>query len=176
MQQIKDKLLKFRTKRAIKKGITSRKTLNYADAKTVGILFKVAEEDKHDYINDFVHTLEKEGKKVEALTYFTRDHDNPYDFKYSFFTDKDITVLGEIKSESVHNFMSKDFDYLYCITREDITVFDHILSKSQAKCRVGRFEEGKTHLYELMFDFKNDTKLDEMIKQIHHYSKAITHN
>lgn len=175
MQQIKDKLLKFRTKRAIKKA-TKRQTLNYKDAKTIGILFKVAEEDKHDYINTFVHTLKKEGKSVEALTYFNRDHDNPYNFKYSFFTDKDVSVLGEIKSESVKSFMQKDFDYLYCITREDITVFDHILSKSQAKCRVGRYEDGKTHLYEMMLNFKDDTKLDEIIQEIHHYTKAITHN
>jgi len=175
MQQIKDKLLRYRTKKAVKLN-TSRKALNYKDAKSVGILFKVAEEDKHDYINDFVHTLEKEGKRVEALTYFTRDHDNPYNFKYSFFTDKDVSVLGEIKSESVKSFISKRFDYLYCLTREDISVFDHILSKSQAKCRIGKYDEHKTHLYELMINVSEHTKLDKIIRDLHHYTKALVHN
>lgn len=175
MQQLKEKLLRFRTKRAIKKA-AARRTLNYKDAKSIGILFKVTEEDKHDYINTFVHTLTKEGKTVEALTYFTRDHDNPYNFKYSFFTDKDVTVLGEIKSESVKNFIQRDFDYLYCFTREDIPVFDHILSKSRAKCRVGTYGEEKTHLYEFMINVNEQTKLDQIIRELHHYTKAITHN
>ena len=175
MQPIKNKLLKFRTKRAVKKQAT-RQTVNYKDTKSIGILFKVSEEDKHDFINNFVHALEKDGKSVEALTYFTRDHDNPYDFKYAFFTDKDVSVMGEIKSQSVKSFMDKNFDYLYCITREDIAVFDHILSKSKAKCRIGKYEDGKTHLFEFMVNFNDETKLDEMIKEIHHFTKAIAHN
>ncbi|MFT5914258.1 MAG: hypothetical protein ACI81T_000745 [Bacteroidia bacterium] len=174
MDSIKQKLLKFRTKRS--KNSTKHRTLNYADAKYVGVLFKITDEDKHDYINNFVHSLEKDGKRVEALTFFDRDHNNPYDFKYEFFTQKDISLLGEIKSESVHEFAKKEFDYLFCISRESMDVFDYILTNSRAKCRLGKHEEGKEKRYEIMLQHKEFDSIDKLIAHLMGFVKKIVNN
>ena len=174
MQSIKDKALDYRARRA--KENFPRKTVNYSEAKRVGLLFKVSDEDRHDEVNYFVHKLEKEGKQVEALTYFTRDHDNPYDFKYGFFTDKDISVLGEIKSETVKHFIEKEFDFLFCISREKILAFDLILAKSRAKCRVGKYVEGTEHLYELMIQSKPEEGIAKFADDILDFIKHLKSN
>ena len=48
----------------------------------------------------------------------------------------------------------------------------NILAKSKAKCRVGRFEEGKSDYFEMMIDHK-ENNYDQFIDQVFHYIKNV---
>lgn len=153
-----------------------RTTSNYQDAKSIGILFKIEDDEKHDALNTFVKQLQQEGKDLTLLTYFERLENNPYNFRYEFFSKKDISTLGKIKSRPVQNFIETPFDYLYCITVNHFLPFDYILLKSQAKCRIGRYFPDQESCFELMLDLKEEEGVDELIKQMLHYTKKLTKN
>lgn len=153
-----------------------RATSNYQEAKNIGILFKIEDDDKHDSLNNFVKKLQNEGKSLTLLTYFERLDNSPYNFKYDFFSKKDITTLGKIKSRAVQNFIEMPFDYLYCITVNHFLPFDGILMKSQAKCRIGRYFPEQEAFYELMLDLKEGEGVDQLIEQMLHYTQKLTKN
>jgi len=175
--KISDYVFNLRNRFSQKAGSnTTRATSNYQDAKNIGILFKIEDDEKHDALNEFVKTLQNEGKNLTLLTYFERLENNPYNFRYEFFSKKDITTLGKIKSRPVQNFIETPFDYLYCVTVNHFLPFDSILLKSQAKCRIGRYFPEQESCFELMLDLKETNGVDELIKQMLHYTKKLTKN
>ena len=158
------------------KNDAERATSNYQEAKSIGILFKIEDDDKHDALNNFVKKLQGEGKELMLLTYFERLDNNPYNFKYDFFSKKHMTALGKIKSREVQKFIETPFDYLYCITVSHFLPFDTILMKSNAKCRIGRYFPEQEACYELMLDLKDGEGVDHLIEQMLHYTKKLTKN
>ncbi|OJJ15753.1 hypothetical protein BKI52_36130 [marine bacterium AO1-C] len=175
--KISDYVFNLRNRFSQKAGSSAtRATSNYQDAKNIGILFKIEDDEKHDALNAFVKTLQSEGKNLTLLTYFERLENNPYNFRYEFFSKKDITTLGKIKSRPVQNFIETPFDYLYCVTVNHFLPFDSILLKSQAKCRIGRYFPEQESCFELMLDLKETNGVDELIQQMLHYTKKLTKN
>lgn len=176
MNSIKKFFFDWRSTQLLRKFRAPRQTLNYKEAKSVGILFITHNDNMHQAVNHFIKMLKQEGKKYTALTFFDRQSDNPYTFKYDFFTEKDIDFFGNIKSEPVTEFINTDFDYLYCLCTEPTDVFDPILASCKAKCRVGFFRENKVGLFEMMIQLKPEESVDKLIDQMVHYTKAIEHN
>lgn len=176
MSKLGDYILGIKNKFSKETQNIKRETLNYVDTKYIGILFNIKNESHHQALNDFVHQLEKDGKKVSALAYFEREGSNPYDFKFEFFRKKDISSLGTIKSEQVDNFASMRFDYLYCINIDPFPAFDNILLHSQAKCRIGKFFENKINYFDFMLHLKDEGQEDILIKEMLHYTKKFEKN
>lgn len=154
-----------------------RKTINYNDARSVGVLFSSSNEDNHKAITYFVKLLQKDNKKVNVLAYFDEKHTNPYDFRFDFFTKKDVDYLGRINCLQVNEFMEKKFDYLYCINPQPFPLFDYILQRSQAHCRVGKYHSETTDCFELMVDTRESNDTVDLILQMLHYTKSLlVHN
>lgn len=177
MSKITDYLFNARNKRTAKKTHHKHSTPNYKEAKKIGILFHLKNDEYAKNLNHFVQTLKDEGKKVKALTFFDWQGSSPYDFQFDFFNKKEISTLGKIKSSSVENFIQEDFDYLYCINIEHFPSFDSIMIQSRAKFRLGKFfAEGEKQCYEMMIFQQEGDKEDKLIEQIWHYSREIKHN
>ncbi len=173
LKPIKEFFLNLRISRANKGNKAKRISTNYSEVKSVGILFLIENDNHHEEMNKFVKGLMKEGKKVEAMTYFTREHDNPYNFSYNFFDEKDISLSGALKGEKVAAFMEKEFDYLFFISLKQTLAFDFILAGSKAKCRVGPYFEGKEDFYELMVNLNPGEGVDKLIDGMKHYTREI---
>ncbi|MBX2844303.1 MAG: hypothetical protein KTR26_21225 [Flammeovirgaceae bacterium] len=173
MNPIKEFFLNLQTSRAVKRNKAKRISTNYSEVKSVGILFLIENDSHHEAMNKFVKGLMKEGKKVEAMTYFTREHDNPYNFSYNFFDEKDISLTGGLKGEKVVAFMEKEFDYLFFVALKQTLAFDFILASSKAKCRVGPFFEGKEEFFELMVNLGSGEGVNKLIDGMKHYTKEI---
>jgi hypothetical protein len=153
-----------------------RRTLNYADAKHIGILFTVDTEEGQNELGHFIHTLKREGKKVSVLAYMEEQHERTFDFTYHTVTAKDVTFMGHLTSYNALEFIEQPFDYLYCISMRNLPLFDYILAASHALCRIGPYTEGKHMFYELMVGLKQGEGEAALLKGISHYSRAISHN
>ncbi len=154
-----------------------RHTLNYEDTEQIGVLFLTRNEKMFRFINRFYEKIKADGKSFDALTFDYDIRQSPYIFPYSFFKVQDISLFGKIKSSVVEEFINKEFDYLYCVTVEpDIDMFDQILARSKAKCRVGNYREDKSDLYEMMIRLNGDEDIDKLIAQMLKRTQAIRYN
>jgi hypothetical protein len=73
-------------------------------------------------------------------------------------------------------FLDTSFDFLFCIESEHQPVFDVILSKTKANCRVGLYDEKRTGLFELMVNNPNPKDIGETLKQMLNYTKLLIYN
>ncbi len=89
----------------------SRQVYTLDSARTVGVLFDATSETARRESLEFVHSLEKQGKKVSALGFFNvkqAPDNHPFD---SFFA-KETSWLGQPKSEKAAEFIKQKFDLL----------------------------------------------------------------
>lgn len=154
---MKMNFLNLRTRSQLKKNHTPRASVPYGQAHDVGILFTVEDKKKHDTVKDFVHRLEKDGKKVQVFSFLPKHKDN-YEFLFDFFTNEDISFWGNIESAGATRFSNASFDYLYYLDAEPNPVLLNLLARSKAKCRIGRFWENGRLYFELMIDTVANTK------------------
>jgi hypothetical protein len=162
--------LHLRTRALLKKNKTNRGSVPYTQAQVVGIVFTVEDRKKHEEVKEFAKHMEKDGKTVRVLEFLPTGKEN-YDFLYSFFTEKQINFWGAIQSPEVQRFCEQRFDYLFHLDNENSPVFQYLLARSKAHCRVGKFREHENAFYELMIDSKGSYK--ELFASIYNYTKQL---
>jgi hypothetical protein len=155
----------MRTNQALKKNHSLRASLPYKQAVNIGVLFTVEDKQKHLEVKEFIHLLEQDGKKVQVLEYLPLKKEN-YEFKFDFFTIKDLSFWGKINSTPAQKFSDTPFDYLFYIDKESNPLALYLLATSKARCRVGRYLENEESFFEMMIGQNGTTKglLDTMYK------------
>jgi hypothetical protein len=143
--------LKFKTNAVLKKSKAFRSNLPYKQARTVGVLFSVEDKQKHFVIKEFIKKLEQDEKVVQVLEYMPARHEN-YEFKFDFFTEKELSFWGNITSSSANQFADAPFDFLFYIDLEPNVFVLNVLARSKAKCRVGKHFDGGEPYLELMIE------------------------
>ncbi len=167
MSKLGNYIVKIRNRFEKQDAPIPRQTVNYAQAKNIGILFLVEKESEQDAINQLVSQLQKEGKQLKMLTFVDKITNNPYYFKYDAFTSKDISPLGKINAPDVAHFVNTRFDYLCCILAKPFPLFESIMQKSQAKCRVGAYFPNQEKNYELMISLNEENiHIETLIKEM----------
>lgn len=177
MSKISNYILKIRNKLSKKENeFIPRLSVNYRDAKHIGILFNLQSEDRFSVLHNFIQTLQKDKKYLNILTYSEKFAENIYPFECDIITGKDVSALGQIKSAPMEKFIHCRFDYLYCVSTKPFPLFDAILKKSQAKCRVGKyFQRTENHL-DLMIALSENQNEEALIKEMLSYTKILTKN
>lgn len=168
---MKMNFLKIRTNNQLKKNKSLRTNIPYKQALTVGVIFSVEDKQKHDLVKDFIHKLERDGKKVQVLEYLPNKKDN-YEFMFDFFTINDVSFWGKIESEKTLKFSDTPFDYLFCLDAQQNPMLLYLLARSKSKCRVGKFNEDEKSFFELMIDSNGSTK--SLIDGIYKYTAQLT--
>jgi len=159
-------LLKMRTERLLQKDATSRSSVSYAAARSVGVLFSVVDKAKHEVVKDFIKKLEHDGKQVTVMEYLPPDKQN-FEFKFDFFTENDISFWGKITSANALKFADTAFDYLFYLDTEPNPLMMHLLAMSKAKCRVGRQWQDSPSYFEFMVQAPSSVK--DLADTIHKY-------
>lgn len=167
---MRNHFLHLRTNSALKSNKSLRSSIPYQQALTVGILFSVEDKQKHEAIKDFIKLLEQDGKKVSVLEFLPKQKDN-YEFKFDFFTIKDLSFWGKVNSPDADKFMEIPFDYLYCIDNASNPLIMHLLAKSKARCRIGKFSKEDQPFFELMIEQNGSVK--NLIESMYKYSKQL---
>lgn len=177
MNQLKNYFTAIRNRFYPKTSEVNRLTPNYTQAQQIGVVFFQKEALNNAHLIKFWQKLKNDHKQISVLIYSEKPIDLHYPFDYVNLTDKDISTLGEIKSASVLEFLAKDFDFLYCLNMEESPVFEQILQRSQAKCRVGKFFEKYTSPpLELMISLQSQDDEAILAEQMLAYTQQFTQN
>ena len=163
-------LLKYKTNSYLKKNKALRVNLPYKQSVSVGIIFSVEDKGKHDEIKDFIKRLEQDGKQVVVMSFLPKNKDN-YEFLFDFFTDKDLSLWGNLTSSSATRFSEMPFDILYYVDTVPNPFILNVLARSKAKCRVGKFWDKNQAFFELMIENKNGTR--SLIDTMYKYTRAL---
>jgi hypothetical protein len=141
----------------LKKQKAARPSVGYKKAMTTGVIFTVEDKQKHFAIKDFIKKLEADGKHVQVLEFLPEKTEN-YEFKFDFFTEKDVTFWGNLNSENALQFADAPFDFLFYLDLEPNPMIENVLARSNAKCRVGRHFDGSEGYLDLMVDSVSNTQ------------------
>ena len=157
--------LKFKTNQLLKKIRARPSSIPYDKARTIGIVFTVEDKQKHFAIKEFIKRLETAGKHVQVLEFLPEKSEN-FEFKFDFFTDKDVSFWGTITSSSAIQFAEAPLDFLFYLDVEPNPYVLHLLARSPSKCRVGRYsEEGKQYLDFMIESVSNTSALLESMQK-----------
>ncbi len=162
--------LQLRTKSLLKKNKITRASIPYTQSKSVGIIFTVEDRKKHEEVKEFVKQLEQDGKIVRVLEFLPKEKEN-YDFIYSFFTLEHFNLWGALTSTEALQFADQPFDYLFHLDTESTPLFLHLLARTKAHCRIGKFRENENPFYELMIDCKGSFK--DLLDTLYKYAKEL---
>jgi hypothetical protein len=176
MNKVQRFFLDFKNKKFKGADVPLRENVSYQKAKSVGILFNSENLESTDALIEFVKNLQHDDKQVKALTYInTKNKDVNHKnlgFNHHVITEKDVSMLGEITSFLVDDFVKTEFDYLFCIETVPSKIFENILLRSKAKFRIGRFFEEPGN-FELMIKLNDNEGTDTLIRQMYYYIKTI---
>lgn len=157
--------LKIRTGMLLKNKIP-RDNVPYKASNRIGIMFTVEDKAKHDAVKDFIKKLEHDGKSVKVIEYLPPDKQN-YEFKFDFFTEKDLSFWGKVTSHDALKFAQIQFDYLFYLDTEPNPLLMHLLAMSKAYCRVGRLWEDSPEYFEFMVESAPNMK--DMLEIMYRY-------
>jgi hypothetical protein len=146
--------LKIKTNSYLKKNRSLRASLPYMQASKVGIIFTVEDKMKHDKVKEFIKNLERDGKQAKVICFLPRDKQN-YEFLFDFFTEKELSLFGNIDSECAKLFTETPFDFLFYFDTEPNPLILNLIAKSKAKCRVGKHWDGSEGFFEMMVETGN---------------------
>ncbi|HEX6223888.1 MAG TPA: hypothetical protein VFZ52_05740, partial [Chryseolinea sp.] len=148
----------------------SRGTVPYREALNVGVIFTVEDKQKHEAIKEFIKKLEHDGKKVQVIEFLPEDREN-YDFKFDFFSEKDLSFWGQITAQNALRFSEAPFDFLFYIDINPNPFILYLLARGKARCRVGRsWEQGRPY-FEFMIESINSNQ--SLIEGIYKYTTQL---
>jgi len=168
---LKMTFLKLRTDATLKKKPkTVRASMPYREALNIGIIFTVEDKEKHEAVKDFIHKLERDGKKVQVLE-FLPEKKNNHEFKFDFFTIQDISFWGKVTATNALKFAETQFDFLFYPDMESNPIILHLLARSKAHCRVGKYKEVESAYFELMIE--RDGSNEGLMESMYNYTSQL---
>lgn len=121
-----------------------RKTPDIKKVEKIGILFDCSKPEYVVTINRFAKSLKQMDKKVELLGFF--DSNKEFEFGFPYFNKKKLNWYLKPSGFQVEHFTHKEFDILINAYLHDSLPLEYISSMSQAKFRIGRYQEEKNTL------------------------------
>lgn len=160
-------LIKIKTALALKKNDTERVSDAYKEAKKIGLILTFDETRPSAKVNDLVQKLEADQKQVSTMTFVPVAAKVP-EPDFAFFNEKDLNTKGNWSKDVVRQFLTEPFDFIVSLDWNQNKYTQNILAGTKAKCRVGRYEEGKDQYFEMMIN-PNDDKYASYLEQVYHY-------
>ncbi|HBH22871.1 MAG TPA: hypothetical protein DDY13_05550 [Cytophagales bacterium] len=168
--------INFSIKKHLKKNRVKRYSVTYNEAKKVCVLFTARGNEKFKAVNRFISKFSDDGKDVDAIYFLSKNADKPdvgLDESMVQLNKRDVGFFGNIKNEKAGKKLLQAYDY-FIHADTDTTVFtDLILAACKAKCRIGAFHEEKGPFYDFMIKIDNEKNLQDLLKEIYHYTKSI---
>lgn len=170
MTVIKLNFLKFRTNLVLKYNKAQRANVSYQSAQQIGIIFTVEDRAKHETVKELIKKFEQDGKQVQVIEFLPDKKDN-YEFKFNFFTEKDLSFWGNITSTDALKFADTAFDFLFYLDTTPNDLILHLLARSKAKCRVGRSWDDDRSYFEFMIESEANIKV--MVETMYKYTTQL---
>lgn len=143
--------------------------ISFDRANSVGIL--TVYEDNLD-LDDLLVELEGKGKSPRLVTLITRPQKDKT-YPKNCFTEKDISLTGTILSDELLYFTKQKYDFLLCLDSSGNNFIKYLLSKTQARHRIGFHHPNHEGLLDMMIKTGPDlSPVAEILK----YLKMIRHD
>ena len=85
----------------------------------------------------------------------------------------DFSLFGQIRKAPVSKLLSEEFDFMIHGDLECSIYSDLVMIKGKAKCKIGRYFEDHMNQYDMMVGIPDDKKINFLLDQIYHYTKAL---
>jgi hypothetical protein len=133
---------------------------------SVGI---IATEDYEDQMKSLAFALEKEGKRPRRVCFIANPIKNKT-YSERSFTSKDISMTGLIRSTELLYFTKQAYDFLICIDPTGDPHIKYLLSKTQARHRIGLYHPNFAYHLDMMIKPK---ALEQAVEELIKYVKMI---
>ncbi len=161
-------------KKAILNYLSSKKIelsdpIGFDRSNSVGILSIY--EDEYD-LGELLQELEGKGKSPRVVSLVLRPQKDKV-YPTNCFTEKDIGLTGTILSDELLYFTKQKYDFLLCIDSTGNNFIKYLLSKTQARHRIGFHHPNHEGLLDMMIKpGKDSSPIGELLK----YLKMIRHD
>ncbi|MGB1205661.1 MAG: DUF6913 domain-containing protein [Chitinophagales bacterium] len=166
-QQIRLAIYNYLLQSQLKKQQQKHEFVSFSDAKKIGVLFDITEEENIPIISQYVQQLEKQQKKVKLLGFVDASAANE-SLMFSSFSRKNTNFFFVPKGNIVETFMEQHFDILICAFLTDSPSLEYISTLSEAKFRVGPHLANKEYCFDLMMNHDNDS-IKDFLDKLHPY-------
>lgn len=171
IKNIKKYFWKSSLNKGLKKVNRKRQAINLNDARKIGIIYDASDEPRCKSILEFVQLLQGDQKKIKTLGFANFKiipHYCNTSLSNDFFCIKDLNWCNIPKSKFIDDFLKTEYDLIIDLSPRESLPLSYISIISNAKFKVGRYNEDVNHL-DLMIHNKNNKDLKEFIKHTIHY-------
>lgn len=172
MNAIKLKLLNYLNRRANIKNKVPHINISFRDAREFGLVFTWEDEAKYNQVRELIKTLEIHSKKIHIICYQVNKK-NRLPSGLPVFTDRDISLFGKVRSQILNEFLNKSFDFILHLDLRQNIMIQYILSRTRAKCRIGKTSMEFREFYEMMIQPSGENDYKDFCDQVMHYTKSI---
>ena len=150
----------------------------FENSKSIGILFDATQKDDLELVIRYVKYLKDHKKRIKAIGFFQGKTIPEMVFsklEYDYFTKKDLNWYFKPIPGFVEQFINEDFDVLIDLNLERAFPLKYISSLSNAKFKIGKFQEGNT-IYDFMIDVPQDKGIKYFLRNLDLYIQQINTN
>lgn len=150
----------------------ARTIINIDSANSIGLLYCADNPADVERIKNYVDSLQAMGKEVKSLGFINVKAIPPglnSSALHQYFSLKELNWYGKPSSQFIHSFVNEAFDMLFDFGIPTQLPVTFLASMSNAKCKVGRYVEKYTELYDVMIETDATKTLDYTITTTHDY-------
>ncbi len=151
--KIKSYFIHFLINREMKLQKRTKRVVNLAKAKSLGIVFAMETEDDYLFISRFINQPEIDNQKVKVIGYLPEKTIPNYyipKLKMDLITKKEINFFEKPKRAIVEDFIKKKFDLLVVFSANDHLPIDYIAGRSHANFKAGYYKDEMVKVFDLM--------------------------
>ena len=150
--------LNYKTNKAQSANKRLRESVAYKTASKIGIIFCNDEQRKIEDADKLVSLLKKDSKKVSVIA--QEQEKAVKHLPYYTFNKENFSFWGKFIGKPINDFISADYDFLVCLDEQPNFLIRSILANSQAKCRIGKFNENNQQTFEMLLKDKSNNGHD----------------
>lgn len=152
------------------------RSISLSGARRIGVLFTGEDEHMLNAVSTFIKELRLSGKSVRCLGYVPRPkvaETLRASQDLEFFSQDDLNWYFRPESRTVCSFLEDPFDILIDLRLRRRMPLPFMVGLSQARFKVGRFNERDRDLHDLMIRADDGMDITEYIVQIRHYLEKL---
>lgn len=159
------------------KVVRPKKLIALQQAKSIGLLCEITDEDSYKKIFAIFTKLQESGRNVRLVGY-VNEKEVPFycltQLTADYFCNVNLNWYGVPTMEQIQDFTKIQFDMLIDFNYRYNAVIECLLSLSHAKFVVGQMEENR-NLYDLFID-QSDKDYQKFLQAIDTYTNKLTGN
>lgn len=176
IRKIKNYFARYQFLQELAKINRRRAAVNLKEAKNIGIVYVVNNEETYKSVESFVKSLKTKDRYIHILGYIPVKYIPPFiipTLATDYFTRKDVNWFGKPVNAYVTDFLKRDFDIVINLHMDENYTLQYICGLSKASFKVGIAGEQHTDYYDFMIETGHGILLEDFMKEIIHYLNII---